>query len=237
MSVYPPGYRPGCLPRKSRFGEICSLAKEKIPIIPEGEWDQWIGKVTLRPLVWVVLNQLNVGSCASESSTQSLMLGREIAGQPEVLLNPYYVYHTVSHGRDSGSSIDENLDFLRSNGCASEEIWPRSKGWKGTPSAEANEDAKKYKIVEFYDIGTTQECVSALLCGFPVVYGADGHAVCAIAHLNAKEPQIVNSWGESWKDGGFGVWVGYNQIGWGYGMYAVRTTGMSDSPTPPEPVA
>jgi len=34
----------------------------------------------------------------------------------------------------------------------------------------------------------------------------------------------VNSWGDDWKDGGFGVWSEYRSINWGYGAWAVRTT-------------
>ena len=100
----------------------------------------------------------------------------------------------------------------------------RAKGWSARPSDEAIEAAKAFKIVEFYDIANVDEMVSALLTGWPVVYGAVGHSVCAVAHLPDGSHLDINSWGTTWKDGGFGQSAAYNRIDFGYGMFAVRTT-------------
>lgn len=226
---------PGCRPRKSGVGEWCPLAKDHIPIIPRDEWSEWVGRVSLRQKVWHVLDQGNVGSCATESTTQAVMITRELAGLPRVALNPWSIYQATSGGRDRGSSIDENLRHAREHGIASMAIWPRAKGWRKKLSEAAVEDAKKYRIEEFYDIRNTDEFVSAILRGFPVVWGARGHALCKVAHLSDAKGLDVNSWGTDWGDKGFGSWANYAKIQWNYGAFAVRTTtmaGLADLPIP-----
>jgi hypothetical protein len=223
-AVYLNGYKPGCLPRKSRPGEVCPMAADRIKLIPSADWDAAAKELgdTLRFHVPVVLDQDGAGSCATESTTGGVMLARVLAGQPHVLLNPWYMYHTTSDGVDRGSGIDEDLVFARDNGIAPESVWPRSKGWKATPSAEADEAAKEFRIEEFFDISNVNEMVSALLAGFPVVYGADGHSVLKIQHLDAKKGLDLNSWNTTWGDKGFGVWATYNAVNWNYGAFAIR---------------
>jgi hypothetical protein len=197
------------------------MAADRIKIIPEAYWDALAAQITLRPFVKTVLYQGRVGSCAAESSVQSLMIARAIAGLPHVVLNPYFVYHTTSRGRDGGSSIDDNLAFLMRYGCAPESVWPRSKGWQTEPSAEAVAAALEFRIDEFFDVASVPEMVSSNLDAFPVVFGAQGHAICAVAHKGSY-PLIVNSYDVSWQDGGFGKWVNYSGINWSYGAFAVR---------------
>ncbi len=224
MVRLPRGRVAGCLPRESRVGENCPMFSSKIETIPRREWSKYEGKISLEPLVTEIFDQGQVGSCAAESSVQALQICRAMAGQPFVGLNPYSVYHSTSSGRDRGSSIDVNLRYLREHGCCPEDLWPREKGWRERPSEEAMRHAKRYRILEFYDIETVEEMVTALLKGFPVVYGANGHAVCKISHLNDSKGLDVNSWGEGWGDDGMGVWAEYRHIGWNYGAFAVRTT-------------
>jgi hypothetical protein len=229
--VIPSGYRTGCLPRTTKPGEFCPLFGSRIRVIPRSDWATYTGKISLRHFVREILNQGRVGSCASESSTQSLMIIRAFAGLPHVSLNPYFVYNTVCGGRDQGSTIDSNLKFLREVGVPPISIWPRDKGWQTRPSEEAIEAAKDFRILEFYDISTIEEMVTALFLGFPVVYGANGHAVVKVEHLNDREGLDVNSWGTDWGDGGFGVWVPYSTIGSSlrYGAFAVRTSLQNDN--------
>ncbi len=222
----------GCLPRKSRPGELCPMAADRIEVIPEDQWDALAAQITLQPHVKAVLNQDSAGSCATESSTGGTMVGRALAGLPYVLLNPWFIYwHTGGSsdrgdGRSGGSSIDENLAFIREKGIAPESVWPRSKGWgyrgANRPSVEAYAAALDYRIVEFYDISNVAEMVSALLKGFPVVFGSDGHSILAVAHKGTY-PLILNSWG-NWGEGGFGKWCSYSGINWSYGAFCIRVT-------------
>jgi len=209
----------GCLPRKTRPGER-PMAEGRIKLVPESEWDALAKQISLRPHRRTLLDQNGFGSCASESSTQALMLDRVLQGLPHVPLNPLFVYGRVNGGRDGGSSIDDNIDFLVKHGCAPESVWPRSKGWRAEPSKEAWAAAAEFRILEYWDISTVAEFVSALLCGMPVVHGAKGHAICAVEH-KGPYPLILNSWGQ-WEDDGYGRWCGYNEVNWGYGAWAAR---------------
>jgi hypothetical protein len=199
------------------------MAVDHIKIIPSGDWDAAAAELgdDLRKKVPICLDQNGYGSCATESCTGSVMLSRAVQGLDFVQLNPLYIYATTSHGRDQGSSIDENLEFVRENGIAPESVWPFSKGFKATPSAEAVNAARAYRIEEFYDITDVNQFVSALLTGFCVVFGANGHSILAVRHAGSY-PEILNSWGTSWGDSGFGKWCSYNAIAWQYGAFAVR---------------
>lgn len=219
----PPGRIPGCLPRRSAHGEWFPRAEEKIQLVPRSRWNELAPLTAKRQFVNVILDQGSVGSCATESTTQAVMVTRAIAGLPFVQLNPWFIYHTTSNGRDAGSSIDDNLRFIQEYGIAPEATWPRSKGWRATPSQEAYDAAKHFRGIEVYDISTIDEMVSALLTGFVVVYGSNGHSVLKIDHLDDSQGLDVNSWGESWGDQGFGVWATYRAVNWAYGAWALRT--------------
>lgn len=139
-----------------------------------------------------------------------------------VHFNPYFVYRHVNHGRDAGSSIDANLAYLRQDGVCPEAVWPRSKGWRARPSQEAYRIAKRYRILEFYDVTNEVELVSCILYGIPVVFGYSGHAICAVAMADTRRLIYVNSWGSNWGDSGFGT-LSLSRIYWPYGAFAVRT--------------
>jgi len=229
--ILPPGYKTGCLPRKSRFGEVCDPLEKAIEIIPVDRWQKLIGEVDLRPKTPdPPYDQNGYGSCACESSSGSVETVRVAAGLPRVRLNPYFVYHTTSGGRDNGSNIDDNLVFVREHGIAPESVWPRSHGpWK-TPSAEAKKEALKYRILEFYDIANWEEFGTALLLGFPVVFGYSGHSVLATSLIDENRLEYLNSWG-NWGDQGFGV-LRSSSIMWQYGAWAVRSVIAPDLTAP-----
>jgi hypothetical protein len=211
------------LPRSSKVGARFPLFSEHIDVIAQSDWKDYPG-VSMRPFVKEILDQGQVGSCATEGTAQSLMIARAFAGLEHVSLNPWFIYHHTNGGRDAGSSIDDNLAFAMEHGIAPASVWPRSKGWQTKPSEEAYAEALKYRVTEVYDVTSVVEMVSALLKGFAVVYGANGHCVVKVEHQTEQKGLDVNSWGTSWGDHGFGVWATYRQVNLAYGAFAVRTT-------------
>lgn len=227
--IVPDGMSTGCLPRASRVGQWCPLMSERVPVIPPAQWPDLIGEIELRSFVNAVKNQGNVGSCATESTTQGVEIVEVLSGQLWVELNPWFIYHTTSGGRDQGSSIDTNLAFVRQNGVAPESIWPRSKGWQARPSADAVEAAKLHRIDEWYDCTTVAEIGTALLLGFPVIFGWNGHS-CIFTHLlNTTTAQYCNSWSPQWGDKGFGE-LRLSSVNFQYGAFAIRTSTIHVSP-------
>jgi hypothetical protein len=220
--IVPDGKAKGCLPRKSSFGSVCKLAADEIEIIPRDKWAGLIGTVNLRPHVNQILDQGNIGSCATCSTSQGVMIARNVAGAPFVLLNPLSIYRVTSGGSDRGSSIDENLAFARETGILPESYWPYSKGFRATPPDGWQKVAAEYKLDEFFDIGTVDEFGSALLRAMPVVFGWDGHSVVATRLISATKFEYANSWATDWGDQGFGT-LSLDSVNWGYGSFAVRT--------------
>lgn len=219
--IIPPGKVTGCLPRKSKFGVCCNPMADEITVIPRSQWAGSIGNVSRRKNVRQILDQDGVGSCATESTTQGVMITRDADGCPFELLNPWSIYRVTSGGRDNGSSIDENLEFARDIGILPESYWPRSKGWRATPPDGWKDVAARYRIKEFYDIANTEEVGTALILGFPVVFGWSGHSCILTALLSETEAEYANSWTPDWGDQGFGK-IKLSSINFDYGAWCIR---------------
>jgi hypothetical protein len=197
------------------------MASTAVDVIPRAEWGEWIGKIGNRRFVQKIKNQGNVGSCATESTSQAVEITEIIAGREWVELNPWFIYYHTSGGADRGSSIDENLVFVRDNGIAPEAVWPRSMGWTQKPSADAYDAAKRHRILEFYDVSSIDEFGTCLIEGWPVVFGWQGHSVVAVDLITASIFEYANSWAPSWGDQGFGK-LALSSVDWRYGAFAVR---------------
>jgi hypothetical protein len=226
-TVVPEGKKAGCLPRRWKAGTVCAVADDIMQIIPRSEWRPLIDErkrfgVSVRQLVDIVFDQDGVGSCASEAATQTLQLTRKKQGKGFVQLNPWFVYHTVSGGRDQGSSIDENMRFLMERGIASEAVWPRSKGWQAVPSEAAYQDAATRTLKEFWSCETVDQIGTCLLEGHIVQFGWKSHSECLLELIDENTALCVNSWGlYSGSDQGYHP-VPLSAIDFRYGAYAGR---------------
>ncbi len=231
MLAIPPGQATGCLPRETRVGEVCPLLSDRITIIPREDWQPYIGKVKLRSFVQVVLSQGQIGSCATEATSQSIMIDEAVAGLDHVLLNPWSLYAFTSGGRDQGSTIDGNLQRARSHGVLPESVWPRggqgAHRWNEKPQ-QSLFDKHALKIDEFYELNTINEIGTALIRGFPVVYGWNGHSCVLTGLLSLDKAQYCNSWSIDWGDKGFGE-IALSEINSMYGAFAVRTTNRKEA--------
>ena len=218
--VVPPGKALGCKLRDDYPGQYCGFLP-KAYVIPRDEWSEWIGKVDLRPRVFDIYDQDGVGSCAAEAANQANMIRRATQGLEQVLFSPWFTYHTTSGGRDQGSSLIGNLRHIRDVGSCPMSLWPRSKGWRAKPPQECYDAAAEYRIDEFWEVGSTLEVGSALLRGFPVSFGWNGHSCCLVNLVSESMATYANSWDESWGDNGFGT-IRLSSINFGYGAYAWR---------------
>jgi hypothetical protein len=216
--VIPHDKKAGCLMRKSRVGETCSLFGERIEVLPPDEIKRVIAArkaagIRTRAIVEEILDQDGVGSCATESTTQGGMTTRKLQNLPYVKLNPWFLYYHSSGGVDRGSSIDENMQLARDIGIASEAVWPRSKGWRTKPSQAAYADALNYRLPEYYEV---------LSKPFLLVFGHDSHSELMIDLLTMEDADVANSWAVTWGDKGFHVFP-MDRINYGYACFAIRT--------------
>lgn len=225
--IIPPGKKAGCLFRKTKVGAACPIFAEKVAVMTEAEIREALKKrreagINVRKFVASILDQDGVGSCATESTTQGVRTTTIMSGRECPELNPWFLYYKSSGGVDRGSSIDENLALARDLGVPSMEVWPRSKGWRTKPSAEAYEDALKHRISEFYELLSGNEVRTALLLGFLVVFGHDSHSELMTDLLEWDGADVVNSWGD-WEDGGWHAKpFPISRINFGYGCNAIR---------------
>jgi len=212
------------------FLKVPKFKESRLKVIPIDEWDKYVESedfVDLERFVWTIFDQDNVGSCAAESLTQGLQLVREYNNQERVELNPWFMYHTTSGGVDRGSTLQDNLQFAMKVGVAPTIVWPRDEGWRKEPSEEAKQEAKKYRLTEFYEVENWEEFGSALLQGCPVYFGYDSHAVLATQLLSKTMAEFVNSWSADWGRNGFGV-INSDRILFGFGAYAICSTVVSE---------
>jgi hypothetical protein len=224
--------------REELFGSLRPLDVAPWPrgdfaTIPQRDWDAYItgqDAVDLAAMVKVILNQGSVGSCGAEGLTQALMISRAFSSQEHETLNPWFMYHTTSGGSDRGSSLPDNVQFAMKYGVASELVWPRSKGWRAAPSEAALTDAKKYVLLELYQVRNWEEFGTALLSGWPVYFGYSGHAIVAVKLLSTSRFVYANSWSPEWGDKGFGT-LSNSSIYWPYGAYAIRVVVRRSKPS------
>lgn len=238
--LVPHDFRPGVLNRETCFGKLKTregdvpVLRESIGIVPQEDWRDALEeyKPTCRELIWNTYSQGSVGSCASEGFNKSLETIREYRGYKRIEFNPYFAYHTVSGGRDGGSSLDSNVKFGIETGACPRSVWDRNKGWRREPSEEAYEAAYNYRLDECFDIDNTNtrqfhlEIGSALLKGFCVYAGYTGHAILLITLVYKNGTwyaEYQNSWGSSWGDNGKGL-LKFSSIRRGYGAFVPRTT-------------
>lgn len=233
----PEGRATGCLPRTTKVGELCSIARDRIPIIEPEDWDAELAKlpggcIDLSEWVGEVYDQDGFGSCAFESSTKAIEVVARFCGYDTPTLNPWFGYGIAVGWRGGpyvGTAIDENVKRLQNVGAASEAVWPRKKGPNAKPSAEAYENALRYRIAEALDCPNIPEVGSALFRRRPVMVGWQKHSELLVGLLPGRRVRVCGSYGPNWRNGGFHD-EPIERIDFRYGAFCVYTVVDRDAP-------
>jgi hypothetical protein len=234
----------GAKPRDTRLGQHLNVLEESISPIPRNQWDGLIESVDedesgLDSLVVEIKNQKQESSCASNATAQGgqIVQGAQYGLLNVVLLSAISLYNRVRGGRDAGSTIYENLEESAARGFvpldtptnreAFGDIVMPATGLNAAFPANWEPTGKMFAATEWYDIGSFDGFVTAILRGFPVVYGRQGHAICGcrvVKQNGVLKIKYANSWGV-WGDKGFG----YDTEGMlssaipSYGAFALRS--------------
>jgi len=218
-----------CLPREiSKPGDgLFRVFGETDGTPPLMTWDQInASKVDLSGFfAWHTIDQGRQGSCSGSAGAHEVMGLREMAGLDRIVISQASLYGPGNGGTDSGMAIDVCLRVLTRQGAMPASIidpmdwrgyWRKSwpDGWR--------KEARSYMALEAWDCPDLQHALSAVNQGWPVQYGAKGHAVIRVANDKDK-----NSWGADWgKYGnGIGVWTTRKEMEVGirqYGAWALR---------------
>lgn len=188
-----------------------------MPLVPRSQWRTF---QIFTPQF--IKDQDAIGACASFASTSALEGVRLLQGNNPVEFSGGQLYGRVNGGVDAGSTLEDNLRELQLNGAVPVEYvghldwqprrWPRN--WRDL--------AKDYRVLEAWDCPSFEEIVSAILRGYPVVYGifigtnfvvqsdgwvarkrgsGGGHAMLGygvVVERNRTGILTLNSWGARW---------------------------------------
>lgn len=212
---------PGIIPEVDPVGDE-PIFEDAIPLIPREQWASCIKAIdenggSLDLLVTRIYNQGSEGSCVSNATCQAMEIAQAIRrGKKAVVhLSAISLYKRCGSGPGSGSMVSTNLKEILGVGVLpldNEENKARfahtmpntgfySKypdGWKET--------AIRFRGNEVFDVRSYDGFITALLRGYPVVYGRSGHSICAVRPVYRNGTLYVkyaNSWG-NWGDDGYG---------------------------------
>jgi hypothetical protein len=212
----------GTLPRNDRCGSRFPVFEDVVPELSQSQWPALIAEADaaggmLDRLISRIFDQGQEGSCASNATGQSDEIVQTIQfGKENVVhVSAISLYKRVGDNSQSGSLISDNLKeiaergILPLNSAENKARFPHTMPATGfsTPFPSGwEETAKRFRVLEWYDIATTIGCGTALLLGWPIVYGRQAHSICG-ARLVLRNGVFVvkyaNSWGD-WGDAGYG---------------------------------
>ncbi|NQT38787.1 MAG: hypothetical protein HQ581_14930 [Planctomycetes bacterium] len=223
-------YRRGCLPRTATAcgdGTYRVFGDGTPPVLDPKDWPEHAK--SMEEHVPHVIDQGSQGSCCGCAGVGAMMLARSVSGQDTVVLSQASLYALGNGGRDGGMAIDVCLRHLIDTGANPIDVIDQY-DWQGfyrRPrwSDDWRESAKRYRCIEAWDCPDYEAAVSAVLHGFPVVYGTDGHAVVMIGWAEKTGHIDLNSWGRDWGENGIGQWASERAVRRqlpGYGAWALR---------------
>jgi hypothetical protein len=197
------------------------IFEDSIPLIPRDLWPTAIKALEeggLDLLVTRIYDQKSEGSCVSNATCQAMeIIQAQNNGRKNVVhLSAISLYKRCGSSPGSGSMVSTNLKEILGIGVLPLDN-PENKarfthtmantgfytkypdGWKDT--------AKRFRGHEVFDVRSYDGFITALLRGYPVVYGRSGHSICAVRPVfrgNQLYVRYANSWSLNWGDKGFG---------------------------------
>jgi hypothetical protein len=213
---------PGLIPEENPMaGE--PIFEDAVPLIPREHWSGMIKAIednggSLDLLVTRIYNQKSEGSCVSNATCQAMEIAQaQRRGKKAVIsLSAISLYKRCGRSPGSGSMVSTNLKEILGIGVLPLDtpenkarfthtmantgfFTPYPQGWQET--------AKRFRGNEVFDIRSYDGFITALLRGYPVVYGRSGHSICAVRPVfknNQLYVKYANSWHESWGENGYG---------------------------------
>lgn len=234
--AFPHGVVGGCLPRESKVGTHAPLFREAFEVLSISECDRIIrerkdaGLLFGKSDVPEIHYQDGIGSCASEQTTLAYEVTSKRMGMSYVKLNPWPSYYYASGGRDSGSSLEANVEVGRTRGFIPDELWPRydSSGnlkhrWNDLPPKELWEQAVFLdEVYEVHPDNYYLEIATGLVKGFVAGIGWDSHSELFVEYEEGGNGLVANSWGKTWNGDGFHH-ESIRKANMGYGAFLYRT--------------
>lgn len=206
-----------------RFGEYTNL-------IPNGQWEELARKLDAEKsnaafLLNRVYNQQQEGSCVGNATAQCVegtMTG-QVGFDRKIDLSAISIYKAIGSSPQSGAYVGDALERICDVGVLpldtpenrakfGDHVMPAT-GFRSPWPQGYESTAAKFRGLEFYEIDTEAEMMSALLQGFFVVVGREGHSIvyCAVVYQDGKRMfAFCNSWG-SWGQA-------YGNLDYGFGF-------------------
>jgi len=241
----------GCARRSDRCGDAAPVFEDRITPIDRSQWATLIAENrSLETQVAKIKDQGQEGTCASNATCQTLeiALNLELGRDCWLEFSPISIYRWIAPGPGSGSTIGDNLKQLRDSGALPVNSTEnrnkmqlagldpahvlRATGYSQSFPSGWQSTAAHFRGVEFFDLSSFEGFVTALLLGFAICYGRQGHAICAVAPVIQNGGiyiKYANSWGD-WGENGFGYDSESKIAGSirSYGAWALRAANVSD---------
>ena len=135
------------------------------------------------PSSWI-RNQGSRGSCNGYSCAKALERSRVLQGMPHVVLSGEGAYAQMNGGRDNGSTLNNGMKVLLSNGVPPESMVPHQEYLWHRISSEAKQAMSRFKAAEAYAVDSEIELASAIALGFVAVIAV--HASGAYGNLDSN---------------------------------------------------
>ncbi len=157
---------------------------------------------------------------------------------PRQIISPAYIYNRLHDFRgscDTGTSISDALDLLKSDGAPTLAAYPYLENdCARPPNSDLARGVSEFRISGWSAVDNKKldDAKGQLARGNPVVFGMEvsdqfenltgpsiyddtasprtgGHAMVLVGYSERRQAfKVMNSWGTQWGDGGFG-WVSY----------------------------